>query len=95
MTEEDMRKCLLPDWAVAVNEHHELLLHAQLCTRDGRRVGNGYIHNIEDHYKYGDKVYTVVTDKGNTLLLMEDEVHEMYWVGDYICKTNHNIVKEV
>lgn len=90
---EDM--VLLPHWAVAVNEKNEPVLHAQVCTKDGRRVGNGFISHIQPHYKYGGFTYTVITDKGTKIVLLEEELHELYWVGNYICKPDHNIEKDV
>ena len=91
---ENYKAHCLPDWATGLNITKQPVVGAQLCTKDGRRVGNGFIADIQDHYKYGGSIYKVVTDKGNALLLTESELLEMYWVGDYICKPDHNVVKE-
>lgn len=88
---EDLKVHYLPEWATGLNVSHQPVLYAQLCTKDGRRVGNGFIAEIQDHYKYGDSIYKVITDKGSVVLVTESELHELYWIGDYICKPDHNV----
>lgn len=78
----------LPEWAEAYNRNYELVLRAQLCTKDGRRTGNGrIIEIIDDHPLFPkDRIYKVRTDVGTELNIVKSEVHEMFHVGMYIMK---------
>ena len=66
----------LPDWAIGTVS--ELAPGAQLCTRDGRRVGNAVISGpkvlVHEH-----EFWPVLTDAGTTLRLTDAEVAELFW----------------
>lgn len=88
---------LLPHWALSINIDKELALHAQLCTKDGRRVGNAFIScilNVKNKNDEVYKLYEVITDKGSLIRMHENEIHELYYIGNYICWPDHNSVKE-
>lgn len=78
----------LPDWAESLNTQRQLVLRAQLCTKDGRRVGNARIIDITDQLVAdpGTTYYRIRTDVGHEFWYTSGEVHEAYWVGDYIMK---------
>jgi len=87
MTEEEMMEGPLPEWAVG-RAKGELVLGAQLPTRDGRRCGNAH---IVDRYTTMllDKaqfIWVVLTDAGTTMRLTDGEVAELFhppvWVSD-------------
>lgn len=74
----------LPEWAESFNLDLKPVERAQLCTKDGRRVGNARITKVET---IGEKIYYHVrTDIGNEMILTTSELQIMYWVGMYILK---------
>lgn len=77
----------LPDWAEQHNKQRRLQVGAQLQTRDGRVTGNGRIYKVSPSEYIGDMIcYSVMTDAGNSLVLTDEEVHSMFYVGPYIIK---------
>lgn len=78
----------LPDWAESYNEGRKLVLRAQLCTKDGRRMGNARIIDCTDKLGVdpGRTYYRIKTDIGSVFWYTAEEVHEAYWVGNYIMK---------
>ena len=72
----------LPEWAIALR-HGEIPVGVQLCTKDGRRVGNGFLMHIWDSELF--PLYIVLTDMGNTMQLTLEELNEYYHVGMYVC----------
>ena len=73
---------LLPDWA-ACQAFGQWVPNAQLCTRDGRKVGNAVL--IQWHEKsYPSQGVTlrlaqVTTDAGNTLNLTLSELDHLFY----------------
>lgn len=75
----------MPEWASGLNKKEELVLNAQLCTKDGRKTGNARIVMVT--YPKGEKaLYTAMTERGNLMNLSKEEVHELFWIGPYILK---------
>jgi hypothetical protein len=78
---------LLPHWAIGTT-NGELVLGAQLPTRDGRRCGNAHIVDITPptDWSQGSCIYTVLTDAGTQLKLTAAEIVRLYyqprWVSD-------------
>lgn len=66
----------LPPWAIGVT--NEPVVGAQLCTRDGRRVGNAVVVGPKVS-EYGFEFLTVLTDAGNMMKLTESEISELFW----------------
>lgn len=71
----------LPEWATAHNLSREPVLYAQLCTRDGERMGNAVIANVPDEMSH---VYYVITDMGSPMRLSPDELAACFTIGPYI-----------
>lgn len=69
----------LPLWASGL-ALGQLVLAAQLPTKDGRRMGNAVIVAIEDER------YRVITDAGNELIMLESEVKEAFYPPQWIMK---------
>lgn len=70
----------VPEWAIGVSDG--LQIGSQLCTRDGRRIGNARITGPE--IERGDsmfnfKVWPVRTDFGNELFLTASEIEEFFY----------------
>lgn len=82
----------LPDWAIEYNVNREVVLGAQLCTKDGRVMGNAVIYDVNKVKARTDKdctfLYSIITDRGNTFKLFADEITECFWVGGYIMDVN-------
>ena len=83
---EDIDLELMPHWAIG-RANGELVLGAQLPTRDGRRCGNGHIVAIAPARWDPDVTLShVLTDAGTHLKLTGEEVTELYyqpiWVSD-------------
>jgi hypothetical protein len=75
----------LPHWAIG--EANGLLqVGAQLCTRDGRKTGNGVIVSAEEYQfrDYKDILFKVLSDAGNTLALNTVEVFELFYPPKYL-----------
>lgn len=83
----------LPEWAerqVAPDWLAYLQLHAQLCTRDGRKMGNAVV--VEVKILYGRLLtpagyrITVLTDMGREIVLNRNEVMELFYPPRFIVK---------
>lgn len=92
MTDEQTEKLLtqseqelanqLPPWAERLAVDGELEHGAQLPTRDGRRVGNGWIIGTNCG-KYRDS-FIVLTDAGSRMTLTRSEVEYFYYPPKYV-----------
>lgn len=76
----------IPDWAVDHNFGYALVPGAQLCTRDGRRIGNAHIINTDiiaaGHVAL--PVFSCLTDAGSKFTFNEVELLEAFTIGDWI-----------
>lgn len=94
MTDEDydeqFKREVLPEWAERYDPSGTLELHRQLCTKDGRRLGNAFITKIGSTMSIADfkpePCYTVLTDAGSEVRMTESEIHEYFYIGEYISK---------
>ena len=75
-TEFPFDDVLLPYWAIGTAT--ELAPGTQLCTRDGRKVGNAVVSGPKVTER-GREHWPVLTDVGNTLRLNDAEVAELFW----------------
>lgn len=75
----------LPDWAKRRSDGTYMEIGAQLTTRDGRRCGNAYIDEIEEHETLG-QIAVVVTDMGNRIHLTARELEAMFYPPDYVMR---------
>ncbi len=89
MVEEDTT-IPLPRWAVGLAKG-SLVMGAQLPTRDGRRMGNAHIVDI-DETLHGD-MYTILTDAGNYLALCRAEVEELFYPPKYTAEVGEVIAR--
>lgn len=82
------KECGLPEWAESYNEHRELKVRAQLCTKDGRRCGNARVLQLVTKEQCGmtHDYWLVKTDVGTTMHLLPVEVNEMFYIGNFIMK---------
>lgn len=89
--DEQFKREVLPDWAERYDPSGTLELHRQLCTKDGRRLGNAFITKIGftlasiADFK-PEPCYTVLTDAGSEVRMIESEIHEYFYIGEYISK---------
>lgn len=76
----------IPDWAVSRNFGYELVPGAQLCTKDGRRMGNAHIIRIDKQRVDGVwvDVYNCLTDAGSQFVFSEQELETAFTIGDWI-----------
>lgn len=65
----------VPSWATSVTDG-KLVCGAHLETRNGQRVGNAHIMDIDRIS--GREVFHILTDAGTQLLLWEEEILEFY-----------------
>lgn len=70
----------LPSWAVGYNKSKALVPGAQLCTRDGRKIGNAHLLGFDPT----TGIWCILTDAGNHVHFNVDEVNEMFVVGDFV-----------
>jgi hypothetical protein len=75
----------LPEWA-SKRWEGEYELATQLCTRDGRRMGNAFIYYIETKEFKGEAyvIYHVLTDMRTTLLMNEAELKEAFHTPAFV-----------
>lgn len=95
MTDEDydeqFKREVLPEWAERYDPSGTLELYRQLCTKDGRRLGNAFITKIGftlasiADFK-PEPCYTILTDAGSEVRMIETEIHEYFYIGEYISK---------
>lgn len=76
----------LPEWAVAHNVGEQVVIGAQLCTKDGRRHGNAHIVGaLEVTLDTGvTTTYHCITDAGNEMHLSHSEINSEFYIGKYI-----------
>jgi hypothetical protein len=71
---------VMPDWAIGTAS--ELAPGAQLCTRDGRKVGNAVISGPKEWTLGG--YWPVLTDAGTTLRLNDAEIAGLFWPPQWL-----------
>lgn len=75
----------LPFWAER-KAYGQLDRGAQLCTRDGRRIGNAWLMGSRKMEEPARTVYMIYTDIGTKLLLSDREIGELFyppsWIGN-------------
>lgn len=92
MTDEQTEKLLaqaeqewanqLPSWAERLAEDHEIVVGTQLPTRDGRKIGNAWVTNVNT---CGDLLlFTVRTEAGNEIALTFWEIDELFHPPKYV-----------
>lgn len=87
--DEQFKREVLPDWAERYDPSGSIEPGRQLCTKDGRRCGNAFV--IQQGKGIPALVFIptweVLTDAGNKLVCTTDEIHELFYIGDYISKS--------
>lgn len=74
----------MPHWACRRTNKFEL--HAQLNTKDGRKIGNAYISG----YKIcGEYSYYEVTTQFNVLYLNTSELNQFFYTPEYVMHEDH------
>lgn len=90
--DEQFKREVLPDWAERYDPSGTLELHRQLCTKDGRRLGNAFITKIGNTMSITDfkpePCYTVLTDAGSQVRMIESEIRDAFYIGEYIAKSH-------
>lgn len=84
----------LPKWATAKN-NGSLVIGAQLCTKDGRRLGNAHIVDITERMwkKESCLIYSVLTDAGTRLNLTSEEIASEFYPSEFISDVNEVLKK--
>lgn len=68
----------LPLWALGRLDGEYMTAGAGLATRDGRRMGNAFVYELEEHFALGT-VAIVITDMGNEFKMTERELREAFY----------------
>lgn len=82
----------MPEYAVGLNLSGNAVIGSQLHTRDGRRVGNAYVVDIEyrddptdiSDISVGMPIFLCVTDAGNSLKLTVEEVDSLFYISNLV-----------
>ena len=76
-----------PEWATHLigADEYDFVEGTVLCTRDGRKTGNGVIMDIEKLLDGRVYVYLVVTDAGNVLRASPQELTELFHHPVWVC----------
>lgn len=82
-TQAEWLEAMKPDWAERL-AGEELEVNLQLCTRDGRQIGNAVIvcQVTESHGTY----WEIMTDIGSIVKMTDEEIDERFYRGLYIMK---------
>ena len=75
----------IPEWAEKRSNGEYMEIGAQLATRDGRRTGNAYVDDIEQHDALG-QLAIVVTDMGNSFRMTIEELAEAFYPPAYVMR---------
>jgi len=71
----------LPPWAITRNYAQELFPGAQLHTKDGRKIGNGWV--IAESSEEG--TWNIITDAGNVVeSLSTEEILSLFHIGEFV-----------
>lgn len=97
LTAYELSRGPLPEWASDWNWNRSLVAGAQLMTKDGRRMGNAHIVECEVVKTSGDGggiiYYHCITDAGSTFTLSAEEIHDAFWIGEFL-STPERIIKD-
>lgn len=74
----------LPEWAVRRSKGNYMEVGAQLCTRDGRRLGNAYVRHVRFSELQQMPVADIVTDSGNKATLNLSELKSAFYPPEYV-----------
>ena len=81
---------LLPEHALCEAPKDRVSIMQQLCTKDGRRMGNGCVKDIFIKWYKTDPapvtIIQVITDAGNEINMTLGEISECFSLGEYILK---------
>lgn len=62
----------LPEWAAKRSDGTYMEVGAQLCTRDGRKIGNAVVIDVQEPYA------EIVTDVGTIITFTREELQEFF-----------------
>lgn len=88
--DEQFKREVLPEWVTAYKPDGVVEVGRQLCTKDGRRCGNAFV------LREGNGIpalvfiptWEIITDAGNKLICTQDEINELFYIGEYISRLN-------
>ena len=72
----------MPNWAVGANRNYEVVVGAQLCTKDGRRMGNAHV--IATANASSGNYFIILTDAGNRVTMTEQEIRSAFYISPWI-----------
>lgn len=80
---------LLPHWAIRLAKPGIYEVGAQLCTKDGRRMGNAHIVGLKlGALDTGRPYYDVLTDAGTHIIMNSTEINDAFWPPRWISDVN-------
>lgn len=82
---------LLPEWADRLSKRGELVIGTQLCTRDGRRMGNAWIVGFKQMPTY--HYYEVLTDAGTRVRMNHREIASQFFRPKYVGRLSEILAK--
>lgn len=82
---DDYKKEFLPFWASGYAKGR-YIEGAQLCTRDGRVMGNGVVIDIYQDNRIDEPIFKIKTDIGNIVELTYEEICEIFYLPKFILK---------
>ena len=92
-TEDAINEFLVPSWALAKTQG-ELVLGANLPTKDGRKIGNAHIvAAVQGVLNTSQMLYTILTDAGTEVVLNSSEITELFYPPEYISDVDEVLYK--
>ena len=77
----------MPEWAIGRNWDYSLVPGAQLCTKDGRHIGNAHIIRHGPGIAAGPvhiPTFECLTDAGQKFHFTEREIESEFYIGDWV-----------
>lgn len=81
----------LPEWADRLSKRGELVIGTQLCTRDGRRMGNAWVVGFKQMPTY--HYYEILTDAGTRLRMNNREIASQFFRPKYVGRLSEILAK--
>ena len=80
---------LLPPWATGRASGSFAQVGAQLCTKDGRRIGNAVVVSVDQRLvdQSVKVVVEIITDIGTRLILTPSELAEFFHTPEWLMDT--------
>lgn len=75
----------LPEWSCGLASGAHQQLNAQLCTKDGRAIGNARVVYTISQFSI------IITDAGNCVVMNKEELENMFYPPKFLVKPDDKL----